>query len=338
MSSLVVGALYTVTMLYSVECIPQQYRLNSYLLYSLSRNIAFTLLPLILERSPFNGDTNSWRNISVAAVVIYILGIIVGVLFGEPYQSAKVRERTDGKSVWQSKYAVFSIKNDDIIEPEPMFGLYVDMFFAGGKVVAALLIILFYFGSLLTTVINLSFPMLSTSGSSCSFLVDPIPCTTPITVNQMMTTLGTSLFASTVGYIFIQRYGRKNTYRGPCALRVGVVICMVLCAGTNFLLAQIGAIVVFSTIMEFTLNVYSLELYSIRSRATALGLLTAFNTLGILTAFFIDPFLLKHVEPNLKFSVLTVLGSLVFGSSLGLRKDTHYMAININDATLDIGL
>ena len=326
-------------MLYSVECIPQQYRLNGYLLYSLSRNIAFTLLPLILERSPFSGDTNSWRNISVAAVVIYILGIIVGVLFSEPYQSAKVRERSDGTTVSQSKYAVLTIKNDDIIEPEPMFGLHADMFYEGGKVVAALLIILFYFGSFLTTVINLSFPMLSTSGSSCTFLVDPIPCKTKtITINQMMTTLGTSLFASTIGYIFIQRYGRKNTYRGPCALRVGVVISMVLCAGTNFLLAQIGAVVIFSTIMEFTLNIYSLELYSIRSRATALGLLTAFNTLGILTAFFIDPFLLKHVEPNLKFSVLTVLGSLVFGSSLGLRKDTHYMAININDATLDIGL
>ena len=150
--------------------------------------------------------------------------------------------------------------------------------------------------------------------------------------------LGSSLLGSGLGFLFVQRYGRKNSYRGPAAFRVIATISMVLCGGQNLMLAQCGLVVLLSSVMEFTLELYSVELYAVRSRGTAAGLLLGVKTFGVASMFLANPLLLHHVSPDLKFSVITVLGSLMFGAALGLRKDTRVMSLNIDQATLDIGL
>ena len=346
-SSFISGALYITTLLYTIEMCPANHRLHSYLLHYLAQNAATTLLPHIMKRSPFDGTTNVWPTVSNCTIVLLALGVIVGIMFPEPSQSSKIRANTGAK--FQNRFSIIQLENDDEIHSEPSFALYSDMFYKGGKVVGSLLILLFFIGGLITALLYLTFPMIYNSDGACSMaglnhakpcmdLVDDNHNPVVTTLDQMTTVMGCSIFGSLLAYISVQRYGRKNSYRAPAAFRVIVVVSMVICSTHRLMLSQAGLIVLFTSTMDFTLDLYSLELYAARSRATSFGLLRGLKLLGAGVAFLINPYILMYAPPDLVFSVITVVGSILFGCSLGLRKDTFIMAINIEQSTIDVGL
>ena len=339
MSSLTMGALYTTTLLYTIETCPVQHRLHVYLLHTLAQNIATTVIPLVIQNSPMDSSGGIWHVIPTVTTIILALGAMIGILFPEPSQSSKIR--VNSRVNFQSKFSVMQLDNEDPIEAEPKFAWYSDMFYNGGKVVAILLMLLFLIGGFLTTSVMLTFPIVHDVGGACSASSHlPRPCapSPTVTMNQMFTVFGCSFIGSLLGYIFVQRYGRKNSFRGPAAFRVIAVISMVLCSSNDFMLSQAGLIVVFTSIMNFTLDLYCLEVFAIRSRATSFGLLHGLKLLGIASAFLVNPTVLNNFSSTLRFSVYTIVGTLMFGCSLGLRKDTFVMALNIGEATVDIGL
>lgn len=342
LSSLIMGALYITTLLYTIETCPAKHRLHSYLLHYLAQNAATTIIPLVMKRSPFDGTTSVWPTVSNSVVVLLALGVIVGIMYPEPTQSSKIRPGTGSK--FQSKFSIIHLENEDEIHPEPSFALYTDMFYKGGKVVGSLLILLFFIGGLIAASLYLTFPIIHNSDGTCNKSEQyPKPCmegdvTDVTTIDEMVTVFGCSIFGSILAYISVQRYGRKNSYRAPAAFRVVVVVSMVICSTHRLMLSQCGLIVLFTNVMDFTLDLYCLELYAARSRATSYGLLRGLKLFGAAVAFLINPFVLMYVAPDLLFSVITVVGTILFGCSLGLRKDTFIMAINIEDSTVDVGL
>jgi hypothetical protein len=342
LSSLIMGALYITTLLYTIETCPAKHRLHSYLLHNLAQNAATTIIPLIIRRSPFNGTTNVWPTVSNCTVVLLTLGVIVGIMYPEPSQSSKIRSGTGSK--FQDKFSIISLENDDEIHSEPSFALYTDMFYKGGKVVGTLLVLLFFVGGLISASLYLTFPIIHNSDGTCNKSEQyPKPCmegnvADQTTIDEMVTVFCCSVFGSLLAYVSVQRYGRKNSYRAPAAFRVVVVVSMVICASHRLMLSQAGLIVLFTNIMDFTLDLYCLELFAARSRATSFGLLRGLKLFGAGIALLINPFVLMYVAPDLLFSVITVVGTILFGFSLGLRKDTFIMAINIEDSTVDVGL
>ena len=339
-SSVTMGVLYITTLLYTIETCPSQHRLHIYLLHTFAQNAATTLIPLVIQNSPMDSTTGgTWDVVPTMTVIVLALGIVIGSLFPEPSQSAKIRLNSTVNI--QSKFSVMQLDNDDAIEPEAAYGRYSDMFYKGGKVTAILLLLLFLIGGFITTSLYLTYPIIQNVSGACAASFNfPRPCVpiSVVTMKEMLTVFGCSILGSLLGYIFVQRYGRKNSFRGPAALRVIATISMVLCGQHNFMLSQAGFIVLFTAIMNFTLDLYCLELSSIRSRATSFGLLNGFKLFGIATAFLINPTVLQQFSPNLRFSAYTVIGTLLFGCSLGLRKDTFVMALNIGEATIDIGM
>lgn len=340
-SSLLMGVLYITTLLYTIETCPAKHRLHSYLLHYLAQNAATTVLPLAITKSFEGQGPLVWRPLPTTTVVLLALGVIVGIMYPEPSQSSKIRSST----AFQNKFSLMELENDDEIHQEPSFAHYSDMFYKGGKVVGSLLILLFFIGGLIAVSLYQTFPVVYNCNNTCSKTVHlPKPCMNEsgsgqvTTVDDMVTVFGCSIFGSILAYISVQRYGRKNSYRAPAALRVVVVVSMVMCSSHRFMLSQAGLVVLFTNIMDFTLDLYCVELYAARSRATAYGLLRGLKFLGAATAFFINPYVLQYVPPQLLFSVITVIGTILFGCSLGLRKDTFVMAINIEDSTVDVGL
>ena len=336
--SLCMGTLHITALLYSVESLPSRHRLHPYFLHSIAQSFSLILIPMILEQSPFSDVLNIWSSLSTSIAVILALVFLIGVIFPEPPLSRKAR----GANHVQSKWSLIPLETEDVVEPEPHFAHYTDMFYSGGKVSGCILLILYFSTSLLTTNILLSFPILYDAGSACLADVTdppPRPCMGEIvTLNNAMVILGCALVGVVLGYISVQRYGRKNSLRGPAALRVVVIISLVLCSTTNFLYGQLGAIVAFTYIFIFSIDIYTLELYATRSRGASFGLLQGMRLLGAAVAFLINMGVNAYVQTELKLSVVTVVGSLVFGTTLGLRKETYTMALNIGHATVDIGL
>jgi len=344
LSSLTMGVLYITTLLYTIETCPVKHRLHCYFLH-FAQNAATTIVPLIMSNSPVDGTTNIWPAVSNSVVVLLVLGVIVGILYPEPSQSSKIRANTGAK--FQNRFSVMQLENDDEIHAEPEFAMYTDMFYKGGKVVGCLLILLFFIGGLTSTSLYLSFPIIYNSDGVCTGNEQyPKPCMEETatyashvtTMDQLVTVFGCSILGSVLAYIAVQRYGRKNSYRAPAAFRVVVIVSMVMCGSHRLMLSQLGLLVLFTNTMDFTLDLYCLELYAARSRATSFGLLKGLKFFGTAVALSINPFLLTYVPPDLLWSIYTVVGTILFGCSLGLRKDTFIMAINIEESTIDVGL
>ncbi|XP_063681661.1 uncharacterized protein LOC134816650 [Bolinopsis microptera] len=345
LSSLIMGVLYITTLLYTIETCPAKHRLHSYFLHFLAQNAATTIVPLIISNSPVDGTTNIWPAVSNSVVVLLALGVIVGILYPEPSQSSKIRANTGSK--FQNRFSVMQLENDDEIHAEPEFAMYTDMFYKGGKVVGCLLILLFFIGGLTSTSLYLSFPIIYNSNGVCTAneqyskpcMEETASYATHVTsIDELVTVFGCSILGSVLAYIAVQRYGRKNSYRAPAAFRVVVIVSMVMCGSHRLMLSQVGLLVLFTNTMDFTLDLYCLELFAARSRATSFGLLKGLKFFGTAIAFLINPFILTYVPPDLLWSIYTVVGTILFGCSLGLRKDTFIMAINIEESTIDVGL
>ena len=346
LSSLTMGVLYITTLLYTIETCPVKHRLHSFFLHYLAQNAATTIVPLIMNNSLVGGTTNIWPAVSNSVVVLLVLGVIVGILYPEPSQSSKIRANTGSKL--HNKFSVIKLDiNDDEIHAEPEFAMYTDMFYKGGKVVGCLLILLFFIGGLTSTSLYLSFPIIYNSNGVCTGNEQyPKPCMEETatyashvtTIDELVKVFGCSILGSVLAYITVQRYGRKDGIRAPTAFRVVVIVSMVICGSHRLMLSQVGLLVLFTNTMDFTLDLYCLELYAARSRATSFGLLRGLKYFGSAIAFFINPFVLTYVPPDLLWSIYTVVGAILFGCSLGLRKQTYFMAINIEESTIDVGL
>jgi len=344
LTSLIMGIIYLVSALFVTESVPLAHRLNALLVYFLIRQFSYALYPLIVDKSPFDADTYSWKTVTTVTIVIAICGIVIGFVFPEPAQSEMIRrEACPTKNNMCMKYKLINLDKAELagIKSEHTFGSYLDMFYSGGKVAASLLLVIYFVSGLLNSALYFSMPIAAEISACGEDLKMAKPCNeenVDIPDSKMLGVMIGSFIGVIMAYICAQRYGRKNTMRGPAAFRVIVTISLVLCVAQKFMLAQLGLIMVLTAMMEFTAEIYAIELYAIRSRGTAFGLLLGLRTFGIACYMLLSPLVSNFLSVDLKMALLTILGTLVFGCSLGLRKDTFFMSLNIEDAIVDVGL
>jgi len=120
------------------------------------------LYPLIVDKSPFDADTYSWKTVTTVTIVIAICGIVIGFVFPEPAQSEMIRrEACPTKNNMCMKYKLINLDKAELagIKSEHTFGSYLDMFYSGGKVAASLLLVIYFVSGLLNSALYFSMPI-----------------------------------------------------------------------------------------------------------------------------------------------------------------------------------